>query len=104
ENLSRRRNPMRARIPAVALGLLAGLISVSQPAGAQPGLVRVPAQLALDSGLNRLVDVRAGRHPGFDRVVFEFNHAVPGATVQYRTVRTQGRGNELPLLGRAFLA
>jgi hypothetical protein len=99
---------MRARIPAVAIGLLAGLISVSHPAGAEPGLptgpVRVPAQLALDSGLNRLVDVRAGRHPSFDRVVFEFNHALPGATVQYRTVRTQGRGNELPLLGRVFLA
>ncbi len=98
---------MRARIPAVALGLLAGLISVSHPAGAGPaastGQVRIPAQLALDSGLNRLVDVRAGRHRSFDRVVFEFSHAVPGAIVQYGTVRTQGRGNELPLLGHAFL-
>jgi hypothetical protein len=99
---------MRARIPAIALGLLAGLIPVSHTAAAGSALsaspVRVPAQLALDSGPNRLVDVRAGRHPSFDRVVFEFNHAVPDATVQYGTVRTQGRGNELPLLGRAFLA
>ncbi len=99
---------MRVRIPAVALGLLAGLISVSHAAFAgsalSTGPVRIPAKLALDSGLNRLVDVRAGRHPSFDRVVFEFNHAVPGATVRYGTVRTQGRGNELPLLGRAFLA
>jgi len=99
---------MRARIPAIALGLLAGLIPVSHTAAAgsalSAGPVRVPAQLALDSGLDRLVDVRAGRHPSFDRVVFEFNHAVPDATVQYGTVRTQGRGNELPLLGRAFLA
>ena len=52
---------MRARIPAIALGLLAGLIPVSHTAAAgsalSAGPVRVPAQLALDSGLNRLVDV-----------------------------------------------
>src|SRR5216683_1957829 len=46
---------------------------------------------------------RAPRHRSFDRVVFEFDHALPGARVQYGTVRTQGRGNELPLLGGAFL-
>ena len=30
-----------------------------------------------------LVDVRAGRHPGFDRVVFEFRGAVPEHQVRY---------------------
>ena len=30
-----------------------------------------------------LVDVRAGGHPGFDRVVFEFRGAVPGHRVGY---------------------
>ena len=30
-----------------------------------------------------LVDVRAGRHPGFDRVVFEFQGAVPEHHVRY---------------------
>lgn len=46
--------------------------------------------------------VRAGREPGFDRVVFEFSASgLPGYQVQYATepIRACGSGAEVPLAG-----
>jgi hypothetical protein len=51
-----------------------------------------------------LVDVRAGSHQGFDRVVFEFDGAVPEHTVSYvdRLVE-DGTGDPVSLSGSADL-
>jgi hypothetical protein len=51
-----------------------------------------------------LVDVRAGRHPGFDRVVFEFQGAVPDHRIAYvdRLVE-DGSGRPVSLAGAADL-
>ena len=75
--------------------LVAGVVAVvlalaAAPAGAQ--------------STPTLVDVRAARHPGFDRVVFEFRGAVPEHTVRYvdRLVE-DGSGNPVSVAGTADL-
>lgn len=52
-----------------------------------------------------LTAVRAARHPGFDRVVFEFSNSVPGFDVRYvePPVRADGSGDEVAVAGRAVL-
>jgi hypothetical protein len=55
------------------------------------------------SGL--LVAIRSARHPGYDRVVFEFRGGPPPATVRYEPYLLEDpRGGVLPLQGRAYLA
>ncbi len=51
-----------------------------------------------------LVDVRAGRHTCYDRLVLEFRGPVDGYTVRYvRQVVEDGSGRPVPLAGRARL-
>jgi hypothetical protein len=51
-----------------------------------------------------LVDVRAGRHPGFDRVVFEFSGAVPEHRIGYVDRLVQdGSGFPVSVAGAADL-
>jgi hypothetical protein len=66
--------------------------------GASTQPVHVPAtneQTAL------LSDVRAARHEGFDRVVFEFRNALPGYDVRYvpRPIHQDGSGTVVPIAG-----
>ena len=52
-----------------------------------------------------LTDVRAASHPGFDRLVFEFQNGVPGYDVRYvqPPVRADGSGDVVPVVGGAVL-
>jgi hypothetical protein len=52
-----------------------------------------------------LTDIRAARHPGFDRLVFVFSNVVPGYDVRYveRPVRADGSGAVVRVAG-AFVA
>ncbi len=52
-----------------------------------------------------LTSVRAARHPGFDRVVFEFRGARPGFQVRYRArpVHEAGSGRVIQVDGTAVL-
>ncbi len=52
-----------------------------------------------------LTDARAARHPGYDRVVFEFRSGVPGYDVRYvePPVRADGSGDEVAVAGGAVL-
>jgi hypothetical protein len=52
-----------------------------------------------------LTDVRAGGHPGYDRVVFEFRNGVPGYDVEYvePPVRADGSGDVVAVAGGAVL-
>ncbi len=57
-------------------------------------------------GVAELIDVRTGRHDGFDRIVFEFRGAeMPGYHLEYidRPVRACGSGNVVPLPGDGWL-
>lgn len=49
--------------------------------------------------------LRAARHEGYDRVVFEFDGAIPGYHVEYvdRPVRACGSGDVVPVAGEGWL-
>jgi hypothetical protein len=66
--------------------------------GASTDPVHVPAA---DEQTALLTDVRAGRHEGFDRVVFEFRNVLPGYDVRYasRPVREDGSGRVVRIAG-----
>ena len=52
-----------------------------------------------------LVDVRTGHHEGFDRVVFEFDIAIPGYRIEYvqSPITACGSGLTVTIAGDAFL-
>lgn len=52
-----------------------------------------------------LTAVRAARHPGYDRLVFEFRQGVPGYDIRYvePPVRADGSGDEVAVAGSAVL-
>jgi hypothetical protein len=78
------------RILVVSSLAAAALAVAAAPAGAQSAPT--------------LVDVRAGRHPGFDRVVFQFRGAVPQHRVRYVGQLVQdGSGNPVSVAGGADL-
>ena len=60
--------------------------------------VNVPAT---DKRVALLTAVRAGRHEGFDRVVFQFRRALPGYDVRYasRPILQDGSGKAVRLAG-----
>lgn len=73
----------------------------NEPFVGTAGIVDVPRQGAPSV----LSAVRAARHDGYDRVVFEFSGGVPGYHVEYidRPVRDCGAGDSIPVAGDAWL-
>ena len=51
----------------------------------------------------RLINVRTGRHPAYDRTVFDFAGGTPGYRVEYGTLVSGGTGEVIPLAGPADL-
>jgi hypothetical protein len=78
----------------------AGLASTRQGFSTDPEVVEHPPV-----GSPKLVGLRAGRHPGFDRVVFQLDGPIPSYySVRYvPVVRLDGSGEPLRLRGNAFL-
>jgi hypothetical protein len=78
----------------------AGLASTQPGFSTQPRVVEHPPV-----GSSTLVGLRAGRHAGFDRVVFQLDGPIPSHySVRYvPVVRLDGSGAPLPLRGTAFL-
>jgi hypothetical protein len=66
------------------------------------GVVDIPSG---DAGVSTLVSVRAARHEGFDRVVWELQGPMPGVHVEYvdEPVRACGSGEPVQLAGDAWL-
>lgn len=66
--------------------------------GASTQPVHVPAT---DDEVALLTGVRAARHEGFDRVVFEFRNVLPGYDVRYVTgpIREDGSGRAVSVAG-----
>jgi hypothetical protein len=66
--------------------------------GASTEPVHVPAA---NQETALLIDVRAARHEGFDRLVFEFRNVLPGYDVRYvsRPVRQDGSGRIVAIAG-----
>ena len=67
--------------------------------------VEAPASPGLPLGGALLVDVRAARHEGFDRIVFEFQGGLPGYRVEYQAPPILGdaSGEPVEIAGNAFL-
>jgi hypothetical protein len=78
----------------------AGLASTRPGFSTEPKVVEHPPV-----GSPKLVGLRAGRHPGFDRVVFQLDGPIPSYySVRYvPVVRLDGSGEPLRLQGGAFL-
>jgi hypothetical protein len=77
-----------------------GLASTQPGFSTQPRVVEHPPV-----GSPKLVGLRAGRHAGYDRVVFELDGPIPSYySVRYvPQVRLDGSGDPLRLRGAAFL-
>lgn len=89
-----------ATTATTAATTVAAGIDPMRGAGTSP--VHAPAthrQVALLTG------VRAARHEGFDRVVFQFRNVVPGYDVRYvrRPLREDGSGKVVPIKGAYVL-
>jgi hypothetical protein len=110
--LTSRRPPAgpRGRAATLLCGLAAALLPAAPSvaaAGGPPTNTRpiVVTRTTPVPPVPKLVAVRVGRHRGFDRVVFQFDRALPATSesARYGTVAADGRGNPIPLLGRSFL-
>lgn len=82
--------------------------TVTQPPAADPlaGASEEPAVAAPENTETALLTaVRAGRHEGYDRVVFEFANALPGHDVRYADgpVAADGSGERIAVDGDAVL-
>jgi hypothetical protein len=71
---------------------------ITVPEGASTDPVHVPSPAIEVTGITA---VRAARHEGFDRVVFEFDGELPGYEVRYadKPVTEDGSGNEVMVDG-----
>lgn len=76
------------------------------PAGPDSGWTHAAVEAPGDGGVATLVAVRTARHPGFERVVFDFGAGpLPDHRVAYvdRPQHECGSGNEVRLEGDAWL-
>lgn len=90
----------RALAAVVLLGACASLASASTP----PFTVFAKAGPTTSAGTAVLEHVRVGRHPGFDRVVFEFRAGTPAWSARYvPKVIHDGSGRPVRLAGGAFI-
>jgi hypothetical protein len=85
---------------ALAITLLHPAASAAEPGfSTQPRVVEHPP-----GGPGNLTTLRAGRHAGYDRVVFQLDGPIPYYSVRYvPQVRLDGSGFPLRLRGAAFL-
>jgi hypothetical protein len=93
------------RLTATVPVLLAAGLLLVPAAAADPGFSTRPRTVEHPpAGSPKLVDLRAGRHAGFDRVVFQIDGPLPWYSVRYvPVVRLDGSGDPLTLRGSAFL-
>jgi hypothetical protein len=70
-----------------------------------PGADTEPKSAEAEAGVTHLVDVRTGRHEGFDRITFEFDGPRPGYRVEYvePPIVEDGSGETVEVDGEAFL-
>lgn len=96
--------------PVLLVASLVAALFVAAPADAagttcsSPWGSLVKQATATDTSPSRIVNLRSGRHPCFDRLVVDLDGPAPGYIVQYvDEVVEDGRGNVVPLRGGARL-
>ena len=80
--------------------------STTTPVAALEGVSTDPVSWkGASTEVELLTDVRAARHPGYDRLVFEFRMGLPGYDVRYvePPVRADGSGDVVVVAGGAVL-
>jgi hypothetical protein len=93
----------------VAAALLAPLVAVL-PAAAGPSDLPAPTNTSAVSVTHSqqrqptVTAIRLGRHPAYDRVVFDIHGAVPSYFVRYTHGLTYENGRPVPIRGAAVLA
>jgi hypothetical protein len=102
---------LRQRLRTAVVGLPVALVLAAVPAdgaGAQPGPpsgTGPRVERRSPRTIPRLVDLRVGRHTGFDRVTFVFDGGLPGYRIQYvAQLREFGTGKLVELDGDATLS
>jgi hypothetical protein len=87
-----------AAVAAAALIAAGSAMAIDAMPGASTTPVVVPAKNKVTALLTR---VRAGRHEGYDRVVFQFANTLPGYDVRYvkRPVHQDGSGKVVRVNG-----
>lgn len=76
--------------------------TTSQPAGPPAGFACANASGGSAQAVSRVVAVRVGSHDGYDRLVIEFNGAVPAYRIQLQTGTrfvTDPKGEQIMLAG-----
>jgi hypothetical protein len=93
---------LAAAVAATAFGLVSPAVAAPEPyCGIRWGSV---PEMHDEMGPGPLVNVRAGRHQCFDRLVLDFQSQADGYRVEYvATVRSDGSGQVVPLRGGAKL-
>jgi hypothetical protein len=101
----------RVVVVVLAIAFALGAWQAHHPPGPEPRAPARPFRTAPlakahpDGAGPELVGVRAGRHRGYDRVLFTFRGALPGWRVGYvPAVRTVGSDRPLRLRGLTYLA
>jgi hypothetical protein len=100
---------MRKTLTAFATAASAALVTIAVPSTqSQAATCNVTwgstAKAVTNLTHRTLTAVRAGRHACYDRLVLDLNRGGEGFRVRYvQAVRDQGRGEIIPLRGRAFL-
>lgn len=90
-------------LAVVALLAMCGL--VGSPASARPTWDTTPVHVTHKVQPSpRVVNLRVGEHPTYDRVVIDFAGKFPGYDVRYvKELRYEGSGEQVPLNGRRFI-
>lgn len=101
--MASRARPMHRAVVLIASVALLATIPVL--AGATPAAVPRGGALSTAPATAQLVEIRAARHPGFDRVVLQFDgRAAPRATVTpVSTLLGDFSGEKVPIPGRGIL-
>ena len=90
-------------VAAAALALVATAARANTAAAELPAPTSTSPVVGTGTGAATLVNVRTGRHPAYDRTVFDFVGGTPGYRVEYGTLVNGGTGDPIPLTGPADL-
>lgn len=99
---------MRMSIKAATAGATAllSVVATAPVSQARPVWDTSPVQVTRNvAPMPKVVDLRVGEHPNYDRVVIDLKGKVPGYTVRYvRKLTYDGSGKAVPLRGKKFMS
>ncbi len=97
---------MSIKLVTAAATALLSVVATAPTSQARGVWDTTPVRVTHDvSPTPKVVDLRVGQHPNFDRVVIDLDGKVPGYIVRYvRELTYDGSGEAVPLRGRKFIS